>query len=43
LHEQKGTKVKAKENYERFLDFWKDAEPGLPEVEDAGNRLPSLR
>ncbi len=43
LHEEKDWRGKAIEHYEKFLDLWKDADSGLPEVEDAGKRLAGLK
>jgi hypothetical protein len=41
--EEKGWKRKAIEHYEKFLLFWKDADPGIPEVEDARERVAGLK
>ena len=42
IFEQKGWKGKAIEQYEKFLDLWKDANPEQPEIEDVRNRLAKL-
>lgn len=43
IYEQKGLKANAIEHYEKFLDLWKDADAGLPEVEDARERVAGLK
>jgi tetratricopeptide (TPR) repeat protein len=43
LYEEKGQKAKAIEHYEKFLSLWKDADPGIAEVEDAKKRLAGLK
>jgi len=43
IYEQQGNSAKAIEHYEKFLDLWKDADPGIAEVEDAKKRLAGLK
>jgi len=43
IYERKSWKGKAIEHYEKFLDLWKDADPGIVEVEDAKKRLTNLK
>ena len=43
VFEREGDKANAATCYRKFLDLWKDADPGLPEVEDAKARLTGLK
>jgi tetratricopeptide (TPR) repeat protein len=43
IYEQQGQGNKALDHYEKFLDLWKDADPGIPEVDDAKKRLVALQ
>jgi tetratricopeptide (TPR) repeat protein len=43
IHEQLGDKAKAIEYYEKALELWKEADTGIPEVEDAKKRLLALK
>jgi serine/threonine protein kinase/Flp pilus assembly protein TadD len=43
VFQDQGNTAKAIEHYEKFLSLWKDADPGLTEVEDAKKRLAGLK
>ena len=43
LYQLKGERSKAIEQYQKFLDLWKDADPGTAEVEDAKQSLAGLK
>ena len=42
VYQDLGDEVKARDYYEKFLDLWKDADPGISEVDDARKRLGAL-
>ena len=43
VYQQMGQMDKAIQNYEKFLEFWKDADPGLSEVQEARVQLQKLK
>ena len=43
IYEKKSDKRLAIENTEKFLDLWKDADPDLPDLIDAKERLARLK
>jgi tetratricopeptide (TPR) repeat protein len=43
IYEEKGMREKALEQYQKFLDLWKDADSTHPELADARKRLSALR
>lgn len=43
IHEQQGNTAQAIEHYEKFLTLWKNADPGISEVEDAKKRVTGLK
>ena len=43
VYEQQSNNAKAIEHYQKFLNVWKDADPGIAEVEDAKKRLAGVK
>jgi len=43
VFQDQGNTAQAIEHYQKFLDLWKDADPGLPEVDDARARLSQIK
>ena len=42
LYDQQGNNAKAKKHYQKAAELWKNADPGVPEVEDVRKRLAKL-
>jgi hypothetical protein len=43
IHKELGDTAKAIDQYQKFLSLWRDADPGIAEVDDARKRLAGLR
>ena len=43
IAEERGKKAEAQKHYQEFLELWKDADPGIAEIEDARTRLARLK
>jgi serine/threonine protein kinase/Flp pilus assembly protein TadD len=43
INEEQGNRAEAIEHYEKFLDLWKDADPGISEVKEARMKLAGLK
>lgn len=43
IYEKKGLRGKAIEHYQKFPDLYRDADPGVAEVEDAKKKLAGLK
>jgi len=43
IYEQQGDAIKAIKHYEKFLDLWKNADLGIPELEDVKKSLAGLK
>jgi cytochrome c-type biogenesis protein CcmH/NrfG len=39
IAEQQDDQARAREHFRKFLELWKDADPGLPEIADARKRM----
>ncbi len=43
IHQAQGRSAEAIENYQHFLELWKDADQDIPELEDARSQMAGLR
>ncbi|MCK4412280.1 MAG: tetratricopeptide repeat protein [Candidatus Eisenbacteria sp.] len=43
LYEERGSRRAALREYEKFLEIWRDADEGIPELDDARERFVALR
>ena len=42
IYEQRGMNAEAIWSYNKFLDLWREADPGVPEIEEAKRSLVAL-